>query len=402
MRTGLLFLVLAYILSQFYRSFLAVMSPVLAADIGARAEDLSRASGLWFLAFACMQLLVGAALDRVGPRLTAAVLLTLGGGGGAAVFAMAQGPAALDVAMVMIGIGCSPVLMASYYIFARMFRPAVFATLAGALIGVGSLGNLAGSLPMAWAVEVFGWRGTMWGLCIVTLLIGAALFALVQNPPRLVHDGPRGSVLDLLKMPVIWAILPMMFVNYAPAAGIRGLWIGPYLDEVFGLDAVGIGRMTLVMGLAMIAGNFIYGPLDRIFGSRKWVILVGNLLCAGALLLLAVLPAGSLVAAVALMSAVGFFGASFPLVVAHARSFFPPHMIGRGVTLLNLFGIGGAGLMQLATGRIYERMAPGGAGGQALADTAAQSQAFAAIFLFFALAVLAGCLAYLWSRDSTE
>ncbi len=68
MRAGIAFLVVAYTLSQFYRAFLAVLSPVLEAEIGATTGDLARASGLWFAAFALMQLPVGWALDRLGPR----------------------------------------------------------------------------------------------------------------------------------------------------------------------------------------------------------------------------------------------------------------------------------------------------------------------------------------------
>ena len=59
MTPGMIFLVLAYVLSQFYRAFLAVLSPVLATDIGAGAEDLAMASGLWFVVFAAMQIPVG-------------------------------------------------------------------------------------------------------------------------------------------------------------------------------------------------------------------------------------------------------------------------------------------------------------------------------------------------------
>ena len=158
MKIGIAALMLAYVLSQFYRAFLAVLSPVLKAEIGATAENLASASGLWFLAFALMQIPVGAALDRIGPRLTASVLLAVGGVG-AAVFAMATGPGAINLAMVLIGIGCAPVLMASYYIFARSLAPAVFGTLAGVMIGVGSLGNLAASLPLSMAVAAIGWRG---------------------------------------------------------------------------------------------------------------------------------------------------------------------------------------------------------------------------------------------------
>ena len=51
--------------------------------------------------------------------------------------------------MALIGIGCSPVLMAAYYIFARIYSPAVFGTLAGAVIGFGSLGNILGAAPLA-------------------------------------------------------------------------------------------------------------------------------------------------------------------------------------------------------------------------------------------------------------
>ena len=83
MKLGIFFLVLAYVLSQFYRAFLAVLSPVLQAEIGATPADLALSSGLWFLIFAAMQIPVGVALDRIGPRRTAAWLLALAGGGGA-------------------------------------------------------------------------------------------------------------------------------------------------------------------------------------------------------------------------------------------------------------------------------------------------------------------------------
>jgi hypothetical protein len=62
MRIGLICLVAAYVLSQFYLAFLAVLAPVLQADLGAGPEDLALASGIWFLTFAVMQIPVGAAL----------------------------------------------------------------------------------------------------------------------------------------------------------------------------------------------------------------------------------------------------------------------------------------------------------------------------------------------------
>lgn len=392
MRLGLVLLCAGYVLSQFFRAFLAVLTRVLEQDIGAMPEDLAFASGLWFLTFALAQIPVGAALDRIGPRRTAAVVLAFGGGGGAALFAMATTPLHIWVAMGLIGIGCSPVLMASYFIFARMYPAAMFATLGAVMIGVGSLGNLAGSAPLAWAIGAFGWRETIWGLSALSLILALGIWLTVEDPPRIVSD-VKGSLLDILKMPALWVMFPLLMVNYAPAAGLRGLWIGPYMADVHGATEALVGTATLVMGVAMIAGSFLYGPLDRILGTRKWVIFGGNALSCLALTALALWPQPGLVTAIVLFAMVGTFGMSFPLIMAHCRSFVPPHLAGRGITLMNLISIGGVGLMQVATGPLY----------RAVADPAAPAgQPYAVLFGFFAALILIGLLAYLFSRDRLD
>lgn len=386
---GIAALFAAYTLSQFYRAFLAVLAPALSADLGATPAQLADASGLWFLGFGAMQIPVGMALDRFGPRRTCAVILATGGAGGALALALATTPGAVSVAMVLIGVGCSPVLMAAYYVFARTYAPALFGTLAGVTIGVGSMGNIAASLPLAWAADLMGWRGTMLALAGVTLAVAALVAALLRDPPP-VQGGARGSIRDLLRMPALWLILPMMAANYLPAAGLRGLWAGPYAADVFGVDAGGIGQMTLVMGLAMVVGNFAYGPLDRVFGTRKWVVFWGNAAMVACLIALWALPPGW-GQSMALLAGVGLFGASFAMVMAHGRAFFPPHLVGRGVTLMNLFSLGGVGVAQIATGRIHAAIAP-----------APPEAPYAALFLFFALTTAAGLLIYLFAPDRTD
>ena len=384
MRAGIISLLAAYVLSQFYRAFLAVLSPSLTADLAATPQDLAAASGLWFLAFAVMQLPIGTALDTIGPRRTTASLLAVGAAG-AALFASATTIFTIKFAMLLIGVGCAPVLMSSYYIFARIYSPAAFATLAGATIGIGSLGNIASSLPLTAAIGAFGWRETVWALAAITLIVAAATALLIRDPERL-PPGPNGSLRDLLRMRSLWPILAMMTVCYAPAAGLRGLWIGPYFTDTFAAPAATIGRISLFMGLAMVAGNFAYGPLDRLFGTRKWVIVFGNLLTLLSLFALTAFP-GDKATAIACLIAIGFFGASFGLVIAHGRAFFPPHLMGRGVTLLNLFGIAPIGIFQVATGQIHASV---------------PTAPYQAIFIFFALTTTIGLGLYLFARDRTD
>ena len=351
MIAGIVSLCLAYVLSQFFRSFLAVMTGILSQDIGATPDDLSTASGLWFLSFAIMQIPVGGALDRIGPRLTSAVLFLIGGAGGAALFALAQTALHVKLAMLLIGIGCSPVLMASYYIVARTYSPKIFATLAATIIGIGSIGNLAGSVPLVWVVQSYGWRETLWGLSVFSALIAITALVFVRNPPP-APTTQSGRFSDLLKMPVLWWIIPLVFVNYMPVAALRGLWIGPYLVDTFAASAAQVGNASMMMSLAIIAGTFAYGPLDRVFGTRKWVIFTGNVAVLVALVALLAFGNVSYSIAVILFTMIGFFGMSFPMIVAHGRAFAPPHIAGRGVTLMNLFSISGVGFFQVISGKI--------------------------------------------------
>jgi len=389
MNTGIALLAFAYVLSQFFRAFLAVLSPFLATDLGATPEDLAFASGLWFIAFAVMQPPIGWALDTVGPRRTAATLLMLGGGGGAAVFALATMPAHVAVAMALIGVGCAPVLMASYYIFALDHPPARFAFLAALMVGVGTLGNLVASYPTTIAAETVGWRAALWGLCALSALTAAGIWLSVRDPLK-EPDAQKGSFAEVLRIRALWFIFPLMLVSYAEVGALRGLWIGPYLTEVFAASPRLIGQATLAMGIAMVIGPMAYAPLDHIFGTRKWVVFVGS---CGVLLStvgMIVLVDGSVLHAIVLFCAIGFFGSTYPAIMSHGRSLLPRHLVGRGVTLLNLCSIGGVGLAQFATGRIYATYSV----------HAWPAMPFTMILTFFATALALGLLIYLFATDT--
>jgi MFS family permease len=389
---GIAALALAYVLSQFYRSFLAVLTPALIADLGAAKTELSTASGAWFAAFALMQFIVGVSLDRYGPKWTTTVLLAAGGGGGAFLFAMASEPWMITAAMTLIGIGCSPVLMASVFIFARTYSPARLAILTSWLVAFGSAGNVVGASPLAAAAEAFGWREVIAALGFITLLIAAAIALFVRDPERAEGHGGAGfaGYLELFRIRNLWLIAPLLALNYAPAAGIRGLWAGPYLADVHGADALTIGNVTLFMALSMVAGAFAYGPLDTFFGTRKWVAVVGTGLCVVVLAVLALNPTASLATITVLFVLIGVLGAGYGLLMAHGRAFLPAHLTGRGVTLLNFFSIGGVGVAQFATGAVYSASA-------APADPTAGYQA---IFWFYAVALAAAILIYLFIKDA--
>jgi MFS family permease len=390
---GLAALAIAYVLSQFYRTFLAVLTPELSGGLGMTNTELSIASGAWFAAFALMQFAIGVSLDRYGPKRTAGTLLAFGGGGGALLFAVATQPWMVIVAMTLIGIGCAPVLMASVFIFARSFSPARLAILTSWLIGFGSAGNVVGASPLAAAASAFGWREVMVGMAAATLITALAIFLFVRDPEKVDGSGARagfGGYLDLLRIRTLWLLLPLIAINYAPSVGIRGLWSGPYLVEVHAAELLVIGHVTLVMALAMVAGNFIYGPLDTLFGTRKWVAFFGNLIAMVALATLAFMPSPAISTVTFMFAVIGVTGASYGLLVAHGRAFLPPELMGRGVTLLNFFSIGSVGLMQFATGGVVAA--------SAVPDDPAQ--AYSMLFAFYAVLLAVSLVIYLFAKDA--
>jgi predicted MFS family arabinose efflux permease len=296
----------------------------------------------------------------------------------------------INIAMALIGVGCSPVLMASYYIFAREYPPAQFAFLASVMVGLGSLGNLVAAYPTAFAADMIGWRNTLWVLCGLSSLVAVGTLVLVRDPARVLGES-KGSLSELMRMRVLWFIFPLIGVTYAISGAVRGLWIGPYLRDVFGADTALVGQASLFMGIAMVAGALAYGPADTFFRSRKWMIAGGTaitLIAGGALI---AMPASSLALSVILMCIIGFFGATYPVIMAHGRSFLPPHLIGRGVTMLNLFSIGGVGVAQFLSGRVYSAALP------AISPAAP----YTAVFILFTATLLVGFIIYLFSRDST-
>jgi len=121
---------------------------------------------------------------------------------------------------------------------------------------------------------------------------------------------------------------------------------------VHGMDGTARGNVMLAMAGAQLVGILAFGPLDRAFDTRKWVIVPGALASTTLLGALALVPGLTAAAAVVLLILFTGVTAYAVVIVAHGRSLFPDHLVGRGVTTVNIAQVVGLTILPLISGTI--------------------------------------------------
>lgn len=389
----------AYVLSQFYRTSVGVIGPGLMAELGLSAEALGALGGVFFLVFAAAQLPAGVLLDRFGPRLVMP-LFWLVAAGGAVIFALADTATLLTLGRGVMGLGCATAYIGALVLFSRWFSAERFPPMASLVMGVGQLGSLLATTPLALVAVALGWRGTFLAAASVTLAMAALVWLMVRDaPPGETFHGARRQSLgqtvkgigEVLTNRQLLLLLPLNTVSYAAVAALLGLWGVPYLHDVQGLAIIDGADVLLTLSLMTIAGTLSYGWIAPRIGSLKWMVVGG----AGALCLLfavlAVLPPTAPVGPYTLFAAVGLLGAYPIILVSHVRAVIPRRLLGRGLTLANLFNFGGVGLVQVISGWIV--------GAWPAVDGARPAAAYATLFWCLSAAIGIALLFYLRTRN---
>jgi len=352
-------LVSLYMVTQFLRNSVAVIAPNLANSVGLSAADLGLLSSIYFFTFALAQLPLGIALDRFGPRrvlLICASIMILG----CLAFAAATSSAGLIGARILMGLGSSSAFMASLAIYSQRFRHDRFATLTGLQYGIGSIGALLATAPFAFAAATIGWRQSFVVVAILTF-IAAIFVVLVVKDDAAAHAARRNEslheavlgILTVLRTPSAGRVFLMHLAGYSSYALFVGLWGGPYLSHIYGYDLTGRGELLLIPALAQIAGAFLWGPTDRLFGCYKTPVLLGAGLTVVTLGVLVLAGAPPLPWLIVWLVTYGILAFTPPLI-AHGKSLFPPHLVGRGLTLFNMASMGGVFVTQAVSGAVID------------------------------------------------
>lgn len=259
-----------YFLSALLRAVTATLAPQFSAEFALGAADLGLLAGAYFLGFSVLQLPLGWALDRWGPRRVEVGLLGVAVVG-CALFATATGFVQLVLARALIGMGVAACLMAPLTFFRRRLPADVQLRLNSWMLMTGSLGMVASTVPVQVLLPLWGWRGLFWAL---TVLLAAGAWSIHAWLPR---DGVApapdpgaapASYAPILKHTEFLRVAPLGLVLYGGLIAIQALWAGPWLTQVRGLPPAQASQGLLLINAGMLVAFLTWGWVMPVLARR--------------------------------------------------------------------------------------------------------------------------------------
>ncbi|THC42826.1 MFS transporter [Massilia sp. Mn16-1_5] len=345
---------LGHYLSSLLRNVNAVLASNLVGSLALTPGQLGLLTSAFFFAFALVQLPVGIALDRYGPRKVQLALMLVAALG-ALLFARGTSFGQLVLARAVMGLGLGGCFMSAVKAISTWIAPGKLPSVHGYLIAVGGLGAASATMPVRMALQYTDWRGLFLLLAAGIAASGALiwLFAPRCAAPAGTRPPMLASILSVYRTPAFRSTISLVLLPHAVFFGIQGLWIGRWLSDVarFPDDAV---AYLLYLGMAaVIFGAIAVGMITEWAGKRG----VTPLDVAGAGIALFVLVQAAFVAGYrpsfqllsVLFTLVGTITGIEYAIVAQSM---PRELTGRAATCLNLLIFVGAFLVQAGFGLV--------------------------------------------------
>lgn len=345
---------LGHFMSMLLRMVGGVTAPHLASRYGLDPAQLGMLSGAYFLGFALVQLPVGRALDRYGPRRVQLVLLPLAALA-CAWFGYAEGFAGLAAARLLLGCALGACFMSAIKAAATWGAPGKLAATNGWLIAAGGLGGAAATLPVQLLLDTAGWH-TLFNVLALMLAAGASLIALCApaSAPAGRH-GDRIPLRRILSDAGVRRIVSLLALPHAVYFGLQGLWVGRWLHHAGGLQEAAVAWQLYLCMVGAIFGAVGVGLVAERVERSGWRVL--DLAAAGVVLFAGVqlgMAAGWRPAMPLLAVSFSVVGAITGLEYALVARAVPRDLAGRAVTCLNLLVFSAAFAVQALAGWMAE------------------------------------------------
>ncbi len=348
-----------YIYDYFIQVAPAVFTDQLMAEFRIGASGLGALGAFFFYSYAGMQIPAGMLLDRFGARkiLTFAVFISALG---VMLFATTASFSMACFARFIIGFGSAFAFLSALFLASRWFSHQYFALIAGLVQFGGCVGSLIGEAPLAFAVNHYGWRSTLFAIGVFTLFLSVLYWWVIRDGKANHYPKiqPKLTITQRLQMvftdkQVLW-IAVCGFCCWIPVATIGALWGVPYLMQVYQCSNIIAAELCSLFWLGIGIGSPVLGWLSDKIQSRKIPCYIG--FGAGVIAALVVLEAPALpmwCVAIALFL-LGLMAALQSLTFAIAKDCLPRQTFGTASGLINMAAVGSGAIAQQVIGYMLQ------------------------------------------------
>lgn len=336
-----------------------VMVGDLMRDFDAGGAVLGNLSAFYFYSYAGLQVIVGAMMDRIGPRrlVTFAALVC---GAGSLLFSMADSLPLAYAGRLLIGIGAAFSFVGALTVIHQSCPPERFSFLSGIVQAAGMAGALLGQAPLGLWVEASGWREPLFAAGLMAGLIGLAAWLVLRDPPRLPAgdttgaDGMFRGFGAVVRNPQTWLAAAIGGCLTAPMLAFGGLWGVPFLQSAYGFDRAGAAAFTGALFIGWAIGAPLTGWLSDRMGRRRPILVTASALMT--LTLLAVVFASPMpkAALAALLFLNGAASSTMILTFAAARAANSAGATGLALGIVNTCVVGSGAITQPLLGAILD------------------------------------------------
>ena len=277
---------------------------------------------------------------------------------GAFLFSQADSLTGLVIGRAFIGFGVSACLMASFKAYTVWFDRSKWPLINGFQMAAGGLGALAATSPVEWLVSMTDWRAVFLMLAGLCVFIGLLVLTVVPEkkaaPSSETLAAQLAGIREVFTSLKFWHIAPAVMLCQAAFLSIQGLWAGPWLRDVVGLERGVAASVLFWVAVAMICGFIGLGWLAARLSRRGVSPALFSAVCMALFmvvqLLVLVTPGWYLVNWVIF----GFIGTAGIIAYAGLSQLFEMRLSGRVTTSVNMLVFVATFITQWMIGVIIE------------------------------------------------
>ena len=389
--------VLLFSYGWFHRVAPGVMVDTLMREFAMGGVVLGNLSAIYFYAYGIGQIPAGLIVDAYGSRrilFVSALCCAIG----SVVFAHASGIASAYAGRLLVGLGAGSTFVIALNLAAVWFPRKRLAMLSGLTLSFGVAGSMAGQVPLAWGVEAFGWRSSMYSAAVIAAVLCVASWLILRLPepglrPVAGAANPAGGVLSVLKRRDTWVLTVAGGCTMMIMLTFGGLWGVPWLVQIHGFSRPDAAFAITLNALGWGLGSPLIGGLSDRLGRRRLPYVGAMVLSVAAFAALVFAPDLSALEIKMLLFAQGLGTGGVVLIFTSAHERFAGGREGLSAGIINTGIMVGAATLQPAVGWVLDRNWHGAmAHGARVYDAAAYQGGFLLLLAGGMGAVIAGLM----------